>query len=248
MLLSFFCGGKYNIYIKPKLFAFLLIFFIIAYMISELFTKIKRDIRFRTQLFLCASFTLNIVYSIFLFAVSYINSSRWFFVMSLYYGLLCSLRGFVFFRLCYGKSETSKIKTMFFCGLFLLFMNTVISALMFILIHGDKFVKHHEITVIAIAAYTFATLIIAIVGSIKRLRANHAVYFSAKCISLVSAGVSMVTLTDTMLATWGGNNELLRSIILPLLSGTVAVFIIACALFMMRKSVCDLRNLKNEKE
>ena len=56
----------------------------------------------------------------------------------------------------------------------------------------------------------------------------------------------MLTLTNTMLATFGSENELLRSIILPILSGVVAIFIIVCAILMIKKANNDLKVLKNE--
>jgi hypothetical protein len=120
--------------------------------------------------------------------------------------------------------------------------------MMFVLIYGESPVKQYEITVIALAAYTFAALGFAIAGSIKRFRSDGGIYFSTKLITLVSASVSMVTLTNTMLATWGEDDARLRNIILPILSFCVSIFIIACAIFMIRKSVMDLRKLKNEKE
>ena len=106
----------------------------------------------------------------------------------------------------------------------------------------------YEITVIALATYTFSSLTVAIVSSIKQLRKNDYVYACVKAISLISASVSLVTLTNTMLVTFGEENVLLRSIILPLLSGTVAVFIIVSAVFMIRKANLNLRKLGNEQE
>ena len=51
-----------------------------------------------------------------------------------------------------------------------------------------------------------------------------------------------------MLSTFGESNLLLRSIILPVLSGFVSIFIIVCAIIMIRKANLDLRKLKNGKE
>ena len=58
----------------------------------------------------------------------------------------------------------------------------------------------------------------------------------------------MATLTNTMLATFGEDNLLLRKIILPLLCGAIAIFIIVCAILMIRKATIDIRTLKNEEE
>ena len=204
--------------------------------------------RFRRKTFLCASFVCNAVYALFLLAVSQASFSKWFFVMSIYYGLLAAARIFIFLQVKCEKKLILQIKTMRACGIFLFLINLVVSAMMFFLIYKGGYVKHHEITVIALATYTFSSLTVAIVSSIKQLRKNDYVYACVKAISLISASVSLVTLTNTMLVTFGEENVLLRSIILPLLSGTVAVFIIVSAVFMIRKANLNLRKLGNEQE
>jgi len=217
-------------------------------MFHDFFAKIKIDTTFRLKLFLCLSFVFNIAYSVFLFIVSQIYSSKWFFATSIYYGLLSVARIFVYLQISPQKQLVSKIKTMRVCGCFLLSINLVFSTMMFILIYGNQYIKHHEIIVITLATYTFTSLTMAIINSIKHLSKNDYLHSCAKIINLISASVSIVTLTNIMLSTFGENNLLLRSIILPMLSGFVSVFIIVCAIFMLRKANLDLRKLKNEKE
>ncbi len=217
-------------------------------MVSDFLKRIKIDTRFRMKTFLCLSFVFNAVYALFLFVVSQFNFSKWFFVMSIYYGLLSLARIFVFFQVNVEKTLFSKIKTMRACGIFLFLINLVVSTMMFILIYKGRYVQHHEITVIALATYTFSSLTVAIVTSVKQLKKNDYVYSCVKVISLISASVSIVTLTNTMLATFGEENMLLRSIVLPALSVVVSVFIIASAIAMIGKANSKLRELKNEQE
>ena len=119
--------------------------------------------------------------------------------------------------------------------------------MMFLLIYGNHFVKHHEITVITLATYTFISLTMAIIGGVKYLRKNDCVYSCAKMVTLISASISLVTLTNTMLATFGGDASL-RAVILPFLSGAVSIFIIIGAIFIICKTTITLRVLKNEQE
>ena len=217
-------------------------------MFSTLFERIKTDTSFRIKLLLFISFIFNIAYCVFLFVASQLSSSKWFFVMSVYYGLLSLARIFVFLQLNPQKQLVAKIKTMRACGVFLLLINVTLSAMMFLLIYGSPAIQYHEITVIALATYTFSALTVAITSCIKYFKKNDQLYSCIKIISLVSASVSMVTLTNTMLATWGEENTLLRSITLPLLSGAVSVFIIVTAILMIRKANSNLRKLKNEQQ
>lgn len=217
-------------------------------MFSSLLERIRKDTSFRIKLFLTLSFIYNISYAIFLFVIGQIYDSKWFFVMAIYYGLLSVVRIFIWLQMSPQKQLVSKIKTMRACGCFLLSINLAFSAMMFILIFGNQYVKHHEIIVITLATYTFTSLTMAIINSIKYLKRNDYLYSCAKIISLIAASVSIVTLTNVMLSTFGENNMLLRSVILPILSGVVSIFIIVCAILMIRKSNLDLRKLKNEKE
>lgn len=216
-------------------------------MLSRVIEKFKNDSHFRVKSFLLLSLVFNVAYSIFLFIISRAYSSAWFFVMSVYYGLLSIARIFVFAQSAPQKKLRSKMIVMRACGYFLFLINLVVAIMMFILINNHS-IKHHEITVITLATYTFTALTVAILNSIRYFKQKDYVYSSIKIISLISASVSLVTLTNTMLITFGEENEPLRNIILPILSGVVSIFIIACAVFMIHTANSDLRMSKNGKK
>ena len=217
-------------------------------MLATVWYKIKKDIDFRIRLFLLLSLVCNFAYATFLFTVSQIYGSKWFFIMSIYYGLLSLVRVFMYLQSKPTKGLRANIRAMQVSGYFLILLNIVVSVMMFLLIYTTQDIKHHEITVIALAAYTFSSFTIAILGSVKHLKGNNHIYSCIKVISLISASVSMVTLANTMLATWGAEATLLRDIILPILSGVVSVSIIVCALLLIKKANFDLRKLKDEEE
>ena len=217
-------------------------------MFVALIQRIRKDIPYRIKLILCCSFIINLGYALFLFVVGEIASTRWFLVSSAYYGVLAILRIYLFGNLISHKQLVSKIKIMRACGIALIVINLVVSKMMFFLIHENQTIEHHEITVITMATYTFSALILAIYNSVKYLKKNDHLHFSVKIISLISASVSLVTLTNTMLATFGAEEVVLRSIVMPLLSGAVAIFIILSAVTIIRKANLELRKLNNEKE
>ena len=216
-------------------------------MLSAIWKRIRKGTEGRVKLLLLITLISNLVYAIFLFVISKAYSSKWFFSMSVYYLLLSAVRSFIFFQLNPKKELRKKIMALRICACFLFLINIAVSCMMFALIYTTRVVRHHEITVITIAVYTFSAITVAIVCGVKGLKKNDHVYFSAKIVALISASVSMVTLTNTMLATFGEDDVRLRKIILPILSGVVALFIIACAVFMIIKSNKSLRMLKDEK-
>ena len=118
--------------------------------------------------------------------------------------------------------------------------------MMFLLIYTTLYVQHHEITVITLATYTFAMLTVAIIDVIKYLKYDNYVFSSIKVINLISASISIATLTNTMLTTFGNGDTNLRNIMLPILCASVSIFIIFCAIMMIIKANKELRLLKNE--
>lgn len=217
-------------------------------MFVALIQRIRKDIPYRIKLILCCSFIINLGYALFLFVVGEITSTRWFLVSSAYYGVLAILRIYLFGNLISHKQLVSKIKIMRACGIALIVINLVVSKMMFFLIYENQTIEHHEITVITMATYTFSALTLAVYNSVKYLKKNDHLHFSVKIISLISASVSLVTLTNTMLATFGAEEVLLRSIVMPLLSGAVVIFIVLSAVTIIRKANLELRKLNNEKE
>lgn len=215
-------------------------------MIKSFAKKLKTDAIYKQKFTLYLTIIFNMVYSIFLYVTCCIYRSTWFFVLSVYYALLCVARILVFKQTPSKSKLRSKILTMRTCGCFLLAINIIFSIMSFILINETPISKYHEIIVISLATYTFFLLGDAIVGSVKIIKINNHVFLSAKLISLTSASVSLLSLTNTMLVTWGKENVALRSIILPLLCAGISIFIIVCAILMIRKSILDLRKINND--
>lgn len=216
-------------------------------MLRATLKRIKTDAAFRVKLFLCLSFICNVVYAVFLFAVGMRSTSKWFFTLAVYYGLFSMVRIFIFVQLNPRRQLRARLLTMLICGYFLLLINLAVSVMTFILLFGEHMVQHHEITVIALATYTFTALTIAIIGCVKYLKRNDYVFSCAKLFSLISASVSLIPLTNTMLTTFGSHNTQLKNMLFPILCIAVACFIITCAVYMICKAHFDWKVLNNEK-
>ena len=132
------------------------------------------------------------------------------------------------------------------CGWIFLLMNIALTLIIFFMVYWNRTFKHHEITTITLAAYTFTTFTFAIINVVKYRKYNSPVLSAGKAISLASASVSMLTLTSTMLTTFNdGTMDLLtRKIMLGATGGVVSVFIIVMAIYMIVQSTKKLRALK----
>ena len=129
-------------------------------------------------------------------------------------------------------------------------MNLALSLMIFFMVYWDKTFHHHEITTIAMAAYTFTSLALAIVNTVKYRKYNSPVYSASKAISLAAACVSMLTLESTMLTTFhdGSMDLTSRRIMLGASGGVISVFIIAMAIFMIVQGTKKLKLLQAGKE
>jgi hypothetical protein len=98
------------------------------------------------------------------------------------------------------------------------------------------------------AAYTFASLALAIINTVKYRKYNSPIYTATKSISLAAASVSILTLEATMHQTFGGEtvDDLTRKLFLGLTGGAVATFIIVMSVYMIHISTKKLALLKDE--
>lgn len=132
------------------------------------------------------------------------------------------------------------------CGWIFLAMNVTLSLMVFFMVYWSRTFQHHEITTIALAAYTFTAFAMAIINMVKYRKYNSPVYSASKAISLASACVSMLTLESTMLTTFndGSMDALARKILLGCTGGAVSLFIIIMAVYMIVQSSKKLKALK----
>ena len=114
------------------------------------------------------------------------------------------------------------------------------------MVYWNRTFNHHEVTTIAMAAYTFSAFTIAIVNIVRYRKYNSPVYSAAKAISLASACVSMLTLESTMLTTFndGSIDTFTRRIFLGISGAAISIFIIVMAVFMIVQSNKKLKNVK----
>ena len=134
------------------------------------------------------------------------------------------------------------------CGIAFLLMNLALSLMVFFMVYWNRTFEHHEITTIAMAAYTFGSMTMAIMNVVKYRKYNSPVYSASKAISLAAACVSMLTLESTMLTTFSDGTMTLtdRRIMLGATGVAVCAFIIAMAIYMIVQSSKKLKLLKTE--
>lgn len=207
------------------------------------------DVRLRMNISLWGSCTYNAAYALFQLALGLHHRSAWFYAMAGYYALLAALRlslGYRIRRSAPGADQPGEWRAYRLCGAGLLMMNAALSVFVLYFVRHLRATQHHEITVIAMAAYTFGAATLAVVNLIRYRRYESPVCSAAKAISLATATISMLSLEDAMLTTFGAaQRPLFRAVMLGASGMAAALLIIGIAVYMIRRAN---RYLKKEQE
>lgn len=208
------------------------------------------DTHLRVKVSLYGSLVINTAYALMQLGLGFYHSSFWFYSLAAYYFVLAMMR---FFLVRYtgknkpGERMRDELVRYRACGIIFFIMNLALTLMIFFMVYFDRAARHHEITTIAMAAYTFTSLTMAIVNIVKYKKYNSPVYSAAKAVSLASASVSMLTLEATMLTTFdkGELTVFGRRLLLGLSGGAVSVFVLTLAVVMIVNSTKKIKCLKH---
>lgn len=208
----------------------------------------QEDARLRVNVTLYGTLIWNTAYALLQLGMGFWHRSFWFGSLAGYYICLAVMRFFLArYTLRHQPGEKPRRELMLYrlCGRIFLVMNLALSLMVFFMVYWNRTFRHHEITTIALAAYTFTAFTVATVNIIKYRRHNSPVYTASKAISLASACVSMLTLEATMLTTFGGSSmdAVTRKIFLGCTGGAVSAFVVAMAIYMIKQSNKKLKEI-----
>ena len=208
----------------------------------------KNDTRLRIRISLYISLVWNTSYGLLHLGMGFWHRSFWFYSLAGYYIFLALMR-FFFARFTGKNNPGEKMRDELIkyrnCGWVFLFLNLFVSLMVFFMVYWNRTFEHHEITTIALAAYTFIAFTRAILNIVKYRKYNSPVYSAAKAISLASASVSLLTLESTMLTTFdsGEMSLLARKVMIGCTGGVVSVFIIVMSIYMIVQGNKKLKEL-----
>ena len=205
--------------------------------------------RLRVNVSLYGTLIYNTAYALLQLGMGFWHHTFWFYSLAGYYICLAVMR---FFLARYtikhkpGEKMREELIRYRLCGLIFLAMNVTLSLMVFFMVYWDRTFRHHEITTIALAAYTFISFTMATINMVKYRKYNSPVYSASKAISFASACVSMLTLEATMLTTFGDGtmDAITRKILLGCTGGVISVFVVTMAVYMIRQSNKNLKKLK----
>ncbi len=204
------------------------------------------DVRLRMNMSLLGGFVWNAVYAVFQLCLAIYHHTFWYYSLAGYYFFLGVMR---FSLSAYtrhhkpGEDMDAELKRYKGCGIVFLLLNLVLALIIFFMVYWNRTFHHHQITTIAMAAYTFFSFTMAIINIVRYRRMGSPVYSASKAISLAAACVSMLTLEATMLTAFddGSMTLLTRRIFLGATGGTICAFIIGMAVYMIVRATKQLK-------
>lgn len=210
-----------------------------------------RDVRLRVKVNLISNVIWNSAYGALQLGLGIYHRSFWFCSLAGYYFSLALMRIFLaghIIRHRPGEKMRRELSRHRSCGWIFLLTNLTLSAMVFFMIRENRSVTHHEITTIALAAYTFTSLTMAIINAVRYRRYHSPIISASRAISLAAACVSMLTLENTMLATFsdGSMHPQLQKQFLYISGGVLSLFIVVMALSMIVRANRDLKNWEEE--
>ena len=211
------------------------------------------DVRLRVNVSLFGSLAWNALYGLFQLWLGFYHHTFWFYSLGAYYICLGVMRFFLArhtTRYSPGERMRDELTKYRACGIVFLLMNLALALIVFFMVYWNRTFEHHMITAIALAAYTFTSMTVAIINFVKYRRYNSPVFSAAKAISLAAALVSMLTLESTMLTTFsdGTMTAVEQKWMLGATGGAISVLIIATAIYMIVVGTKKLKLLESEVE
>ena len=212
----------------------------------------REDDRLRMNISLHGSLVWNLTYAVFQVWLGIYHGTFWFASIGCYYFCLAVMRYFLArYTRGHRAGELMRAELVRYraCGWIFLLMNLALALIVFFMVYWNRTFHHHEITTIAMAAYTFTAFVLAVVNLVKYRKYQSPVYSASKAISLTAACVSMLTLESTMLTTWGeGESPLFRRLMLAATGAAVLIFVITMAVYMIVQGSRGLKRLKEEEQ
>ena len=211
------------------------------------------DVRLRVNVSLYGSLAWNALYGLFQLWLGFYHHTFWFYSLGAYYICLGVMRFFLArhtTRYAPGERMRDELTKYRACGIVFLLMNLALALIVFFMVYWNRTFEHHMITAIALAAYTFTSMTVAIINFVKYRKYNSPVFSAAKAISLAAALVSMLTLESTMLTTFsdGTMTATAQKWMLGATGGAISVLIIATAVYMIVVGTKKLKLLESEVE
>lgn len=149
------------------------------------------------------AFGCNLLYALYNGVLGIGSRSLWLTTMCAFYSILALMR---FFAVLCGRQRASSVSPSFvmkLSGVLMAFLGFVLVAVLHISLMQNTAVKHGEIIMITIAAYTFYKIIMAITRAVRQRKDPSPLLAVIRSIGYADSAASVFTLQRSMLVSFG---------------------------------------------
>ncbi len=224
--------------------------------------RVKRDNKYinryfsdrhlRVKFSLYGSVAINALYALLQLYSGVFYHSVWFYSLASDYFVLALMRFFVLRDTIRtdspGLHKQMEWRRYRFCGVLLLWMHVILSAIVFYIVRQNRGFAYNEIITITMAAYTFTTLTVAIIGIVRYRRYESPLLSAAKALSFTASLVSLLSLETAMLTAFQTeeNTPLFRQIMTGATGSVVCVMVLTMAVYMIVRATKAIRSIKSK--
>lgn len=168
--------------------------------IKEYYLKIKNAFEVnRKSIYIC-SLIFTLAFSIFNRILGILKESIWHETISIYYFVLVLIRGIVILFIYKCKTKEKEISVYRFIKILLVILNILLIFPIVLLIINKRVVEMTLIPSIAVALYVTIKTSVTITQFIKKRKEKNILYRELRTINLMDVTVSILTLTNTLIA------------------------------------------------
>ena len=204
---------------------------------------------FRTNISLCVSFGISMLYAGINLWSWYALQSYWFMVLAVYYVIMAVMR-FLLVRYVriqkIGTSILGEWKRSRSCAYILLLINLSLSGAVLMILYQHRGYDYPGILIYVMALYTFYALTMSIVDMVKCRKMGSPVMSTAKIVSLSAAVVSLLNLETAMFAQFGADMSAEHQRIFIILTGAgVSITIVTLSVILIGNANKEIRRIQN---
>lgn len=200
---------------------------------SKLYNLYQKKYLTVTKVTMFFSFAFNLVYGIFKLGIGIYYMSWWFITFAVYYLLLCFMRLSLAKNINNHEKEYRKLKH---TGVILLFLNLILIGIIILIIKQEQVIDYNGFLIYLVALYDFYLIISAIINVFKYRKNHNAIIASSKCINLMTAMISMVSLEVAMVYQFGNNDSYFKLVMTSSMGFAICFINSLMAIYMILKA------------
>jgi len=191
------------------------------------------------------SVSWNLFYAAFKLIAGIRYSSFWYGADALFYIALSAIRLLILRDLRKEHHDlTNEFRQYRLCGYLLFVLDAAFVAVVYQVVNQNKGYHYPGIMIYAVAVYTYACLVIAVVNVVEYRKLNNPILSAVKAVSLTKVLVAFFALTTAMLIAFGGGDNESQRMIKGFTGGAVCLYVLAMAIYMVNKANRNLQSLE----